>query len=351
MSNKGARLLLLSILLALLASGLFWLARVPESSPMDRSTRHPSQPWQALPTRALSPTATPTPTPTVGIRASLDEVQSARLRGDLDLAQDIWERLAASSPPSPELLGEGVRLALARDDAERAESLAWRLLTLAPGQADTWVTLGLALERRGALRAAEQAYRVGQSIDPTLAHALFGVRWAVAQRSGDAAALTALAQAYAEAYPEDGLRHYYQAVAGYSRGESAERIAGDLIAGLETTPDAPAAVWYILGQAYLQLRAFREASLTLEVAARKTSAGDPTMSLVTDAPEQTLQAALGQAYLGSGRCVDAEVLFRGLIESAPEVASLLNEAITCQTPTPTLTPWIPPQLPAPGLRP
>ncbi len=43
------------------------------------------------------------------------------------------------------------------------------------------------------------------------------------------------------------------------------------------------------------------------------------------------------------RCAEAEDIARRLLSTQPELEALVEQAVICQTPTPTLTPWIPVQ--------
>jgi uncharacterized protein HemY len=70
--------------------------------------------------------------------------------------------------------------------------------------------------------------------------------------------------------------------------------------------------------------------------------GDTSLTIHSDHPIADLFGALGQTYLGAGRCVDAETMLEYAVDvgaPASEYAAALEEARLCQTPTPTITPY------------
>jgi hypothetical protein len=65
--------------------------------------------------------------------------------------------------------------------------------------------------------------------------------------------------------------------------------------------------------------------------------------LIFDAPVDILSRKLAKAYLETGRCAEAESIYRRLSNEHERFDAQIKAAVVCQTPTPTLTPWIPSQ--------
>ena len=117
-----------------------------------------------------------------------------------------------------------------------------------------------------------------------------------------------------------------------------------LVGVLTDEPDAPALLWYTLGRAYLARGGYIEAATSLEAAAYRFARGDTSLELISARPVDDLNAHLGQAYLQTARCAEAEMIFHRLEADEPGFSRMVEAAVICQTPTPTLTPWIPLQI-------
>jgi tetratricopeptide (TPR) repeat protein len=348
---KSRRALAVALLLALTGAGLVGLS-AGSSTPVARAfppSPVPTAPWGAMPTRAqdmidtpeasepVEMTATPTPDPRP------ERLQQALLAGDLAAAQRAWDVLQGAG------LGEthamqmaGARLALMSHDLEAAEQRALRAVDLAAAGRDgayAWSLLGITMYRKGEYAAAEQAFSTAQDLDPGIAPSLFDDRWRAAVRAEDTTTMALLAGSYSMRDPQGHLEPYYRASALLADHEP--RLAlGVLLPALSARPDAHALLWYTLGDVYVALGGFREAATVLEVAAAKVAEGDSSLSIVSDAPIDDLALRLARAYLATDRCREAEGIYRRLSASHPELADPLDLAITCQTPTPTMTPWI-----------
>ncbi len=342
------RLALVALLSALV---LYACARPTTISPLatPRITPPPAPTWGPLPTRL--PAASPTPTPDV--EGPLRVIETALRNGDVAMAQTAWERIESMAiPPSgspqtggsvnAEVARAGARLALAQGEFDAAEARAWYAIAADPQDATSWSLLGEVLSRRDALRAAEQALRTAQALEPELASALFVTRWRAAHEAQDGDAMAALADAAAATLPNAPLTSYYQAATLLINGDTRGAMTA-LLATLTEQPDAPAVLWYTLAEVYARRGAWAEAITALTVVEQAMARGDVTVSLASEDPPRDVALALSEAYIHAGRCAEAEARLEPLVDAAPEIAPLLERAIRCQTPTPTLTPWIPSQ--------
>ncbi len=339
----SAGLLFLGLLLTF-APQLFLPASPPPSPPL--SSRRPTPTWGHLPTRI--PTATPSPTLDLA-GTPVQTMREALAQQDYIAAQAAWNAAHQMAPQNPMVAREGARLALARDQLHFAQSRIWRALNADAHDAASWVLLGATYARRGEYLEAEQAWSVAQSLDPALAPALFLDRWYAARQAytagQGAAALSALAQTYSRTAPEDPLAIYYQSAALLAVGD-ATSVIPPLISVLGSDPNAPAVLWYTLGEAYLAGHAYSETITVLEVAGSRFAQGDTSLYLASNDPIYDLNLRLAYAYLGRSEplaCANAEPLLRRLTQRLPELTPMIAQAIACQTPTPTWTPWLPSQ--------
>lgn len=329
------------IALGLLISATMLPAHIPDRSTDFMVSPRPSPTWAPMPTRAEAPAA--------ALPLDLTPLHQALLQGDTNLAQRIWDDARAVAPEDSGVQQAGARLALMQGAPDVAETRIWRAIRASPKDKDAhaWSLLGVILRQRGEDKAAAQAINVAITLDPTLAPDLFDVRWRAARRTNDTAALITLAETFLQRYPESPLVPYYRAEALLAT--DAPLIAIELLVTvLETQPQAPALLWHTLGRAYLARGGFQEAATSLEVAASMTAQGDDSLYLVTDQPVNDLSRRLADAYLASGKCAEAESIFRRLDrEQGDDTRSVydrqIRAAVICQTPTPTLTPWIPSQ--------
>jgi uncharacterized protein HemY len=146
-----------------------------------------------------------------------------------------------------------------------------------------------------------------------------------------------LAAEFAQAHPDDPLRHYYQGWASL-QAERYKHAIALLVPGIEGSPEQPALLWYLLGRAYTGTEAWPEAILSLETARDLLERDDTSMAAHTGQPVADLFVALGRAHLGAGRCAEAETMLAYGISVGDATAgrlAALEEARLCQTGTPT----------------
>jgi len=225
-----------------------------------------------------------------------------------------------------------LRLALA--DADEA-------LEIDPTNGPAYALRGETLRLLGRAQPALEAFDQALSLDPELKSETFRSYWLAARTTHDTARLLALSGEYAAAYPDDPLRHYYRGWAFVELNYTSVAV-NILVKGIEATPDPPALLWFALGQAYTAEHAWPDAVTAFETTRALVQTGDTSMVVHSDQPIAELFTALGRAYLGAGRCVDAETMLKYAIDigaPASEYSSVLEEARICQTPTPTFTPY------------
>jgi tetratricopeptide (TPR) repeat protein len=348
MSEKcsARRLLLISLALLGVAIALLILSATFEVQPIAPRVSvlaQPSPPWDHLPTRIPTPTETPTPTTTPEADNPLEIMQFALLHDAFEVAEAAWEEAdrvtPEDSPHRGRVMREGARLALLRGDIDVAEVRIWDAVRVSGQDAATWALAGVILARQGEPEVAETALRIAETLDPGLAPDVFADRWRAARQSNDGDALTALAQTYSSREPENPLGFYYRAAAMLATGESNAALP-HLLIQLRAEPDSAAVLWYALGEAYLTQHAFHEAMIVFDVAEARFTAGDLSLHLASDDPLRDLNINRGRALLGISdpdHCAQAESLLRQW--DAP--TDIIDHARLCQTPTPTLTPWIP----------
>ena len=297
------------------------------------------EPEQArLPTRAASVAATIAP-PSV---AAVDYYKSGVARqqaGDMEAAlrnltwaiQTDPELAVAYLARSAVYLAQG-DLSAALGDAEFAHELE--------PSAESLVLQGESLRQMERYRQASEAFEQAVEIDAGLAGELFEVRWSAARASGDLARIRALSEEYAGAHPDESLRNYYLGWAALESGVP-NRAIGILVEGIGDAARPPALLWYVLGVAYTARQAWPEAVSALETTRALVEGGDTSLGLHTGQPIPMLFVALGEAYLGAGRCADAVAMLEfanSVGASASEHRALLEEAQICLTPTPTESP-------------
>jgi len=333
--------IVLCVMLVLVGSGLIAISGRPAPrakgtglSP-DPSPR-PSPTWAPLPLRVSEPEGDGD--------ADYRPFYRALLRDQIEEADRLWTELWETVPEeSGELYIAGARLALAQGDMERAADRAWDAINRTPDDGLAWSLLGIILSRAGEPKQAEQALAMAGSLDPGLAPEMLPSRWHAAVASRDAAVVVALAGDFGERHPGSIFVPYYRAEALLMTGAPSDAIT--LLVGVLTEqPDAPALLWYTLGRAYLARDGYIEAATSLEAAAYRIARGDSSLELISARPVDDLNAHLGQAYLQTSRCVEAEMIFRRLEADQASFGDMVDAAVTCQTPTPTLTPWIPVQI-------
>jgi tetratricopeptide (TPR) repeat protein len=287
-----------------------------------------------LPTRRPPETPTPTP-PLLSPEAYYERGLEEQRLGDVDDARRYFSWAIQRDPAFASAYVSRGSLDLAEGDLEQALQDAEQAL-------DRERTAHAYLLRGEVLRAMEQydqaleAFDAALQVDPRLANATFRARWMVARAIEDEGRLSGLAAEYAAAHPDDALRHYYRAWAALEATDEEEVIAL-LVDGIQDAQDSPALLWYLLGRAYMGIDAWREAIVSLETARHLVQSGDTSLEVHTEQPVVDLFIALGRAYLGAGRCVDAETMLAyGMSAGATTAEHLeaLEEARICQTPTP-----------------
>ena len=353
---RTRRGILIALLLALIGAGLLVLSGRRPNTPVHAYLPPvvPTVPWGSMPTReheVVTPTATPEPTlePVPTPDATWIQLQQAIFSGDLAAGERAWDALqGAERAETREVQMAGARLALLGQDLDAAQVRALRAVELMgtdpmeetpTDSAYAWSLLGVVLHRRGDYAASEEAFATARDLDPGIELNLLPDRWRNAVRAGDTSTMALLAGSYSVHNPESVWESYYRASALLADQEPLLAF-GVLLPALRARPDAPALVWYTLGDIYVALGGFREAATVLEVVATKVARGDHSLSVVSDTPLEDLDLRLARAYLATERCAEAEGLYRRLAASHPEVAAALQQAVICQTPTPTPTPWI-----------
>ena len=324
----GGGLLLISFFRGAARPGMAPFAPAPEGAP------RPSPTWAQMPTRQ----------PAWGQMSGVPDMapfRRALLIGDTDAAQLIWDSLdgtEAGETASIQLLG--ARLALQQVHYAQAEERTWRAIGMDPQNAEAWSLLGIVLARAGNHADADHAMGIAVALDATLAPSLFDDRWRATVALGDAAGLATLAESYVAAYPDSPLAPHYRATALLAAGDPVAAV-DLLVDALHDQPGSPALVWYTLGEAYLAAHGYAEAAVVLESAAGMVAQGDSTLTYVAADPITALNQRLARAYLETGSCREAESIYRRLMVAQPDLAPWVEKAVICQTPTPTLTPWIP----------
>ncbi len=298
---------------------------------------------ERLPTRAITPTLTPTPTLfSVSAQTYYEEGLAHQEAGDTaEALQSFTWALQLAPDLAPAYVARGaVYLAQGKPRSALAEADAALEAdpTSAPAYALRGETLRLLARPRRALETFDQAL----ALDPGLKAETLRSRWLAARAAYDASRMRSLSREYAAAHPDDPLRHYYRGWASIELG-SPDIAISTLIKGIEATPDPPALLWFALGQAYAENGFWQEAVSSSEAARALVQAGDTSLVVHSDQPIADLFGLLGWAYLGVGRCADAEMMLEYAISigaPASRYTAALREACLCQTPTPTITPYL-----------
>ncbi len=287
-----------------------------------------------LPTRL--PPVTPTPLPTViPAEAYVEQGGEWRQLDETAKARQCFNWAVERDPAfAPAYLARG-SLLLAKGELAQALLDAETALGLDP-------TPRAHLLRAEVLRQMERYEPAWTAFDevlelaPALREDTFHSRWLVARATEETDRLSALAAEYAAAHPAHALRHYFAAWAALGSGEPEEAISL-LVGGIEQGGQQSAVLWYLLGQSYLEIEAWPEAVLSLETARALLEAGDSTLAVHGSRAIADLFVALGRAYLGAGRCADAEAMLAHGLSIGAEMSEhlhALEEARICQTGTP-----------------
>jgi len=295
---------------------------------------------QRLPTRAATPTLTPTPF-SIAARTYYEEGVARQEEGDAEGAlQSITWAIQLAPDFAPAYVARGT-VYLAQGKPRSALTDADAALEADPASAPAYALRGETLRLLGRARSALEAFDHALALDPDLKADTFRSRWLTARAACDASRMLALSREYAAAHPDDPLRHYYRGWAFIELGTPGVAI-NTLVEGIGAAPDPPALLWFALGRAYAENGSWQEAVTSSEAARALVQAGDTSMVVHSDRPIADLFGALGRAYLGAGRCVDAETMLEYAISvgaPASEYAAALKETHLCQTPTPTATPY------------
>jgi tetratricopeptide (TPR) repeat protein len=289
-----------------------------------------------LPTR-VHPTPTPTP---IDPRPYYEAGLASQEAGDTEGALRSFTWAIEVAPDFAEAYVARGTVYMAQGRIDLALADAGAALEADPKNASAHALRGEALRLLGWARQATEAFDQAVTLDPTLKQETFHSRWLAALTARDADHLMALSREYGDAHPSDPLRYYYRGWALTEWGSTLVAI-NTLIEGIEATPNPPALLWFALGHAYAEDRSWQEALTCFETVRTLVEVGDASLSLHSDQPIADLFGALGRAYLGVGRCVDAETMLQYAIDvgaSASEYATALDEARLCQTPVPTTTP-------------
>lgn len=343
--------------LLILASALLGLTDplVPEG--FDSQTdKTPSARWEVKPSPTWAPMPTRRSLVSAELYEGLDPVHAIRVHlqmHDPKAALLIWQCTSVVPPPYQAIwYRSGSRIYLALGDLDKAESLARVAMLLEPISGESWLLLQHIYRAKENWLDADRALTTAISLEPMLSQDLFADRWLLVTKTNDVERLSTLASEYANEYPTDPLRAYFEAKALLASG-NARKAIGCLIEVLEQNPGAPMLLWYTLGEAYLAQEAYQEAVSAFEVSAERL-AKEGKIPTCAEAPFlYRLNHHLAQAYLGSGKCAYAQAILRWLTDSGSEFAESMQvdkwieQAISCQTPTPTLTPWIPEQIGTP----
>lgn len=298
---------------------------------------------------ALSPRPTPelvsivplpaNPTPAANQALARYEMGLVRQRaGETEGAlQAFSEALTLDPALAPAYVARGA-LFLGTGQPEAALADAQGAVAADPVSAIAHALLGEVLRRGFAdpLQALE-AYRRAVELDSDLAPALFPARWEAAVNSGQADRMLALSREYRAAHPDSPLAAYYRARALLALG--VPRAAIRTLVGA-MSQGGPAALWFVLGEAYRAEEAWPQARTCFEQAQTLVEAGDLSLSQVSLTPQADLLVALGTAYLYTGTCQDAERLLEQALSlgiDGPGVQTLIGQALICQLPAPTPT--------------
>ncbi len=335
--TKRQRLLLFSSLGLLLAAFiLFSLNRwITPSSLNIQFKEEPTIEWQSFPTRSFQGTTTPQS------NQYSSSIQLAILRQEYTQAQVLIEEAGSVFPMDVRIRQHKARLAFAQNDFTNAENYVWEAIGLDPSNAITWAFAGTIFIHNDKPEMAEQAFSISSQLNPDLSSHLFQERWQLAVMSNDNEKLTALADEHYLLNADDPLAEYYIAAALRSSGDT--NIAINLLVDrLARETHSPAILWFTLGQNYLDRGSYKESATALEYAHDLNKAGDASMLMAGDEPENIIENHLAKAYLGFQRCASAEAIFRRLaVETNPDdYAEWIAKAVTCQTPTPTPTHWM-----------
>lgn len=373
-SMWASRITLVGCLMGLII-GLVAACAAPSSVP-DTS---PLKTHQQLYTRTPIPTVTPvTPTPTLSAQEIYRDGLSRRVAWDLDAALERFDAALALAPdliPVYASRAELYRLSGYYDEAaadiERALSLnpelvqAWRekawlhreegawdealaavnkLIELQPDDGAAYVLRAqIYAEGLGKLRLALGSYERAIARDPLFDKATLVERWHIlaALERWDEALL--VSHKMFTTGSEDPLRYYYRGWSLMQLGRLDDAIQM-LFFGIRRYPDCPEALYYALGAAYYERRAWAEAIQALEVVLGQadvaSSENVPWQRLGISAAD--ILGRMGVAYLELKQCQTGAALVKRAAVEAPDAWEwAVERAEACYvslTPTPVEQP-------------
>lgn len=303
------------------------------------TTPNPTTPVSPLrlPTR-VPPTLTPT-SPPPDVQGYYEEGLAYQQAGNAEAALQAYTRIIELAPDfAPAYVARG-GIYLARNEYTLALRDADAALKADPAHAVAYALRAETLRLMGRPAQALQVFDQALSRNPDLRMMTFNSRWLAARAARSLLHLKELGREYTLEHPDDPMGRYYRGWALIEEGNPSAAVS-TLIRGIEATPHPPAVLWFALGWAYAGERAWQEAVISFETAYRLMQSGDTSLALHTDRPAADLCGALGRAYLGAGRCAEAEAMLNYAIEigaPAAEYRSAIQEARICQTPTPMPT--------------
>jgi len=320
-----------TLLLLALAALVGCAAPSPTASPLRLPTRIPATP---------TPAPTPTPIPTE-VSPYYEEGLAYREAGDAERAlQSLTWAIQLAPDFAPAYVARGA-IYLAQGKLYSALAEADAALEADPANADAHALRGEILRMQERHYLALKAFGQAVELAPSLKPETFRSRWLVARALHDSDHMLELSHEYAQANPDDPLHHYYLGWALVERGEP-QAAAKALARGIEAASDPPALLWFALGWAYLEYPFWQEAITSFETTLELVKSGDTSLTAHSDQPIADLFGALGRAYLGAGRCVDAATMLDHAIAigaPADEYTTALEEARLCQTPVPSPSPY------------
>jgi tetratricopeptide (TPR) repeat protein len=295
---------------------------------------------QRLPARIATPIPTPTATPfSITARDYYEDGLARQESGDAEGAHQSFTWAIQRAPDfAPAYVARGT-IYLVQGELRRALDEADAALQADPSSAAAYALRGETLRLLGRTGPAWEAFTRALALDPALRAETFRSRWLVAYAAHNGNRLLALGEEYAEAHPDDPLRHYYR---GWALIESGTPVVAidTLVEEIESTSDPPALLWFALGHAYAASLSWQEAVTCFEATRALVQTGDTSLTIHSDHPIADLFGALGRTYLGAGRCVDAEMMLQYALDvgaAASAYGTALEEARLCQTPSPTAT--------------
>ncbi|MCP4540701.1 MAG: tetratricopeptide repeat protein [Chloroflexi bacterium] len=310
------------------------------------ATPDPTNSPLRLPTR-IHRTPTPTPTLTLApfpfaLQDYYREGKAHQKTGDAEGAIQSFTWAILRAPKFvPAYIARGTAY-LAQGELYPALADSDTVLEIDPANVRAYVLRGEVLRRMGLARLALQAFEQAIELDPDLESETFRSRWLLAREAEQPLRLLTLSREYTDVHPEDPLRYYYRGWA-FAESDKGHIALTTLVDGIETASDPPALLWFALGQAYAMENAWQDAVIAFESARMLVQTGDISLMLHSDQPIVMLFDALGRAYMGAGRCVDAEIMLTYAIDigaPASEYDMILEQIRTCQTPTPEATPYL-----------